>query len=180
MAVSTSCGPERGLEQALEKIAGLDGALALRPGGLHLAVERQETSRQFGGRIGESERAAERAAIADGGVADMRQRAREQRRVLGDDVGSFGGGVAGQRTDLDRAVLARDAVEPADAVDIDQQGRLRQPHIERGDQALPAGEQAGVLMLAEQRDGFLERARLFVGEWRRLHVSSLEAAFFLL
>src|ERR1019366_8018475 len=27
-------------------------------------------------------------------------------------------------------------------------------------------------MLSQQRDRFLERAHLFVGEWRRLHVSS--------
>ena len=39
--------------------------------------------------------------------------------------------------------LQRDAVEPADAVDVDEQGGMAQPHIERGDQALPAGEQRG-------------------------------------
>ena len=33
-------------------------------------------------------------------------------------------------------------VEPADAVDVDQQRWRRQPHVERGDQALPAGRAA--------------------------------------
>ena len=75
----------------------------------------------------------------------MRQGARDQRRVPAMIVGALGGGMARQRADLHHAVLERDAVEPADAVDVDQQGRRRQPHVERGDQALPAGEQAGVL-----------------------------------
>ena len=161
---------QRGLEQALEEILCLDGALALRAGRLDFAVERQQAGRQFGGRVGKGDGAAERAAVADRRVADMRHGARDQRRVLGDDVGALGGGVARQCADLDHAVFERDAVEAVDAVDVDQQGRRRQPHVEGGDQALPAGEQARV-RLAEQRNGLLGRARLFVGEWRRFHVS---------
>ena len=172
MAVEHVLRPERGLEQALEEILRPDGALALGAGGVDFAIERQQAGRQFGGRIGEGDGAAERAAIADGGVADMRHGARDQRRVFGDQLGAFGLGMAHQRADLDLAVFVRDAVESADAVDVDQQARGGQPHIERGDQALPTRQQARVLMLAEQRNRFLERARFFVGEWRRLHASS--------
>ena len=59
IAVSTSLRPERGLEQALEEIVGLDRALAVRPGDLDLAAERQQAGRQFGRRIGEGDRAAD-------------------------------------------------------------------------------------------------------------------------
>ena len=76
------------------------------------------------------------------------------------------------------AVFVRNAVEPGNAVDVDQQGRRRQPHVERGDQALPTGEQAGVAMLAQQRNRFVERLRLFVCKRRWLHATLLPALFY--
>ena len=98
---------ERGLEQALEEIVGLDRALALSAGDLDLAAEREQARRQLGRRIGEGDRAAERAAVADRGVADMRHRQRDQRRVPGDLGGALGLRVTRQRADLDHAVLQR-------------------------------------------------------------------------
>ena len=50
--------------------------------------------------------------------------------------------------------------------------RRRQPHVERGDQALPTGEQAGVACSPNSATASSSRARFLVGEWRRLHVSS--------
>src|SRR5262249_9345828 len=46
------------------------------------------------------------------------------------------------------------------------------PHVERGDQALPAGENPRIGMLAEQRDRVLDRFRLGKSEWRRLQGAS--------
>ncbi len=163
--------PERGLEQTLEKILRPYGALALGPGRVDFGVERQQAGRQFGGRVGEGDRAPERATVADGGMTDMRYGARDQRRVFGDQLGTFGLRMAHQRAEFDFAVFMRNAAEPADAVDVDQQSGRRQPHVERGDQALPAGQQTRIL-LAEERNRFLDRARLFVGKWRRLHECS--------
>src|SRR6516225_5785143 len=108
----------------------------------------------------------------------MRHSARDQRRVLRDSLGAFGRGVAGEGADLDLAAFVRDAIEPTYAVDVDQQRRSRQPHVERGDKALASREQASVLVLAEQCDRFLDRPRLFIGERRRLHLSLPE--FFLI
>ena len=81
-------------------------------------------------------------------MADMRHGERNQRRVARDQVRAFGLGVAGERADLDVAVLQRDAVEPVDVIDVDQQRRVRQPHVQRGDQALAAGEDARVAAAA--------------------------------
>ena len=113
-------------------------------------------------------------------MADMRQRARDQRRVLRDRVGAFGLRVTRERADLDRPPFAAMSSSPLmPLMSISRVGR-GQPHVERGDQALPAGEQTGVLVLAEQRDRFVERPRAFVGEWRRLHVVVLPEVFFLI
>src|SRR5262249_53344693 len=72
--------PKRGLEQAREEIIGFDRELPLRPDDFDFAIERDDARRQFGGRIGEGERAADGAAVADRGVADMWQRQSDQRR----------------------------------------------------------------------------------------------------
>jgi hypothetical protein len=63
---------QRGLEQILEEIVGRHVARTLRSGDGDLAAEREETCRQFGCRIGEGDRAADGAAIADRRMADMR------------------------------------------------------------------------------------------------------------
>ena len=88
MAVSTSLRAERGFEQAFEKIASLHGALAGLGRDFNLAVEREQAGRQLGGRVGKGDRAAERAAVADGGVADVRHGQRDQRRVPGNVGGA--------------------------------------------------------------------------------------------
>ena len=75
---------KRRLEQALEEVVGLHDAPALGANNLDLATQRQQAGWQFRRRIGKSDRAAKRAAIADRGVADVRHGKRDQRRVLGD------------------------------------------------------------------------------------------------
>src|SRR5215470_8724661 len=160
---------KRGLEQALEEIIGFDRELPLRPDDFDFATERDDACRQFGGRIGEGERAADGAAVADRGVADMRQRQRDERRRLRDLGGAFRLRVPHQRADLDVGVFQRDPVEPADAVDVDQQRGLAQPHIERGDQALPAGEQPRIVV-GEQLDRVGDRASLGIGKRCRLQI----------
>ena len=119
MAVRTSCGPSAVSNRPLKKVLRPDGALALGTDRIDLTIERQQTGRQFGGRIGEGDGAAKRAAVTDRGVADMRHGARDQGRVFGDQLGAFGLGMAHQRAELDLAVFVRDAAESADAVDVD-------------------------------------------------------------
>jgi len=98
--------------------------------------------------------------------------------ISGDDTGTFDLGVPRQGAYLDELALLGDAIEPLDAVDIDQQFRCGKAHIQRGNQALPTRKQPRVvLVFGKQRHRFLERAHPGVGEWRRLHVSS--PSFFL-
>ena len=128
-----------------------------------MSISPSSASRQAGNSAAGSANAIEppkRAAIADRGMADVRHRPCNQRRVPCDDVGALGLRMARERADLDGAVLDRDAVEAVDAVDIDQQSGCRQPHIERGDQALPAGQQPRVLCLPSSVTRLVERARL--------------------
>ena len=66
--------PQVGLEQTLEEILGLDLALAASAGQHQRRAERHRAGRKFGRRIGIGETAAERAAIADRDMADMRRR----------------------------------------------------------------------------------------------------------
>ena len=55
------------------------------------------------------------------------------------------------RADLDAPVFQRDTIQPHNIVDVDQQRRARQPHVERGNQALPAGQETRfAVVLAEQ------------------------------
>src|SRR5579864_1094874 len=156
-----------------------DHALAGWAGDLDLAAERQQAGGKLGGGIGEGDRSADRAAVADRGMGDVRQSARQKRRVLGDVALALGLGVAHQRADLDRAVVPLDTIEAREAVDVDQRVRCGESRIERGDEALTAGEQTRAFAVpSEQVDRVVERARLVIGEWRRLHAqSSLWALF---
>ena len=111
---------KRGLEQALEEIIGLDRELPLRPDDFDFAIECDDARRQFGGRIGEGKRAADGAAVADRGVADMRQRQSDERGRSRDFGRAFRLRVTHQRADLDVGVFQHDPVESADSVDVDQ------------------------------------------------------------
>ena len=75
ISVSSSSGAERGLEEAREEVAGGDLARC-RPGRATTSVasEREQRRRQVGRRVAVRERAADRAAVADLRVADLRRR----------------------------------------------------------------------------------------------------------
>ena len=169
-------GGERGLEQALEEIVGLDGAGALRPGDGQFAIQRKHACRQFGGRISEGDRAADRAAIADRGMTDMRHGQGDERSPPGELGRAFGLRVAHQRADFQMSVARHNPVESADAVEVDQQGGMAQSHIKRGDQALSASEEARVVS-AQQFDRMRDRASLGIGKRCRLQSSPPSGVF---
>src|SRR2546430_5200607 len=81
----------------------------------------------------------------------------------------FGLRMAHQRADLDVSILGRNSIEAGDSIDVDQQSRPAEPHVERSDQALSAGEQPRVIG-AEQLDSMRKRARLCIGKRCRLQV----------
>ena len=87
ISVSSSSGPQRRLEQALEEVGRRDLALAGRPARDQGRVQREDHRRQVGRGVAVRERAADRAAVPDlriadlaGGVGQQRQFAGQQRR----------------------------------------------------------------------------------------------------
>ena len=80
--------PKIGLEQALEEILGLHLALARDAAQHQRRSERHGASRQLGRRIGIGQAAAERAAVADRDVADVRRGVGQQRQMLSGPVRS--------------------------------------------------------------------------------------------
>ena len=77
---------ERRLEHALEEFVRRDCTAALHAGNLEFSLERDHAGRQFRRRIGIGERTANRATIADRHMRDVGHCARNQRRLLGDDL----------------------------------------------------------------------------------------------
>ena len=133
-------------------------------------VERHRAGRQFGGGVGERDAAAEGAAVADRGMGDMRHGVRDQRQMFGHKRRRQHLGMAGERADPHRPVLQRDAFQRVDAVDVDQEAGLGEPHVQRRHQALAAGEDAGfALMLRKKLQDAVEAFRPDIGEARRLH-----------
>ena len=94
--------PEVGLEQRLEEAGGRNAPLALLPGDDQHRVERQRARRQLRVRIGEREAAAERAAVADRRMRDMRDRVGDERQVLAHLRRALDLGVGAQRADAHR------------------------------------------------------------------------------
>ncbi len=167
----------RRLVEVDEEIVRLDDADAVRAGDLDRAAERQQAGRQFGRGIGERDRAAERAAVADRGVGDMRQGQCEQRRMGGDKRRGEGLGMAHQRADAQPFPVKLDAVEAGNAVDVHQHARAREPHIEQRDKALPARDDAGLAGTgAEQRKRLRDRSRSRIGRTERASLASSRTA----
>ena len=79
-------------------------------------------------------------------MTDMGHRQCDQRGVARDIGRALCLDVANQRPDLDRSVLVAYAVEAGNAVDVDQQCRPVEPHVEGCNQALPAGKQSCLLV----------------------------------
>ena len=82
--------------------------------------------------------------------------------------------VPDQRTDDEPLGLQADPVEPGQAVDVDERGRSGQTHVERGDQALTARQDAAIGAVAlEQSQGLVERGGPMIGELDGLHAGIL-------
>jgi hypothetical protein len=133
-------------------------------------AERHDAGRQFGRRVRLRETAAEGAAIADGAVGDERDRAVNERREPGHGGRAADGAVPRESADAQMAVALLDRLEPGDAVDVDEESRLEQAHVERRYQTLPAGEDLRVIAVSfERREYVVQRIRAAIVESRRLH-----------
>ena len=163
-------GLQVGFEQALEEILGLHLALAGQAAEHQGRAERHRAGRQFGRRIGVGEAAAERAAVADRDMADMRRGLAQQRKMLADQIGREQFAVPRQRAEPHRAVGVRLAAQLLEVADVDQELRRRQPHVETGEQTLAAGDRHGFAAGVRQHlIGVRQRRRPEIAEVPGLH-----------
>ncbi len=140
------------------------------PATVALAVERDGDGRQLGGGIGVRDAADDRATVARRGMADERERLRQQRGVRGDQRRALRRALAHERADPQPpVVLALDRIQPGQRGEVDQQlGRRRQPCGERRNQALAAGEHPRAVA-AQQLGRGGDRRRAGEREGRQAH-----------
>ena len=113
-------GLEIGLEEPGVELA--DGDLALTAGALHdeCAAEGEHHGREIGGGIGVGQRAANRAAMADLGIAHMAGGVMEQGSGAAEQFAGLEIAMAGERTDGDVISGIADEAEIVEAADVDQ------------------------------------------------------------
>ena len=146
--VSTTSSPGASVVREVrhEEVVRGDLAPAARAVGDDGAAQRDEAQRQLRRAVGVGDRPADRSPVPRHEVADERQR-RADERV--DAV------VVGERRLTRPSHRTQDAVrvDPVDpgAVQVDQQGRPYEPHVERGHEALAARDRLRVLPALGQR-----------------------------
>ena len=165
-----------GHQQVLEEVARGDRAGAGRGLQVDGGAEQDEHRGYVGARVGVGDVAADRAAVADLGVADVAGGLGEHRAVRGENVGSRDLGVGGQRADPDRAARLGDALEFIETADVDDDGRLRESQLHHRDQAVAAGHQLRVLVLLQQAEGFIDRSGAAVIELGWVHIGAPDSA----
>ena len=125
--------------------------------------------RQFGGRIGVGEAAADGAAIARLAMADMAQRLGQERAVLGDFRRKFEVALAGHGADAHPAIADRDAAQFVEAAEIDEMIDDHVAEVHHRHERLPAGQNLGVGQARQQLGRFLEPPRRVIVEGRWFH-----------
>ena len=91
------------------------------------------------------DRPADRAAVAHLRITDLAGGVGEQRDVLGQHVGALDVHVPCQRADGDVVAGVTDVGQVAQPADVDQHGWLGQPQPHQRQQAVPAGEELGLV-----------------------------------
>src|SRR5438094_133626 len=109
-------------------------------------------------RLPRSEVAADRREVPHQRVGDHLARVVEQRIARANDLRLFQLGFPRQRADGEDAVGLADVRETGDAVDVHDVRRAREAQLHQRDEALPSGEDLGLLAESrEQRRGVVER-----------------------
>ena len=114
--------------------------------------------------------AADRAAIADGGVRDISDGLGQKRRLFRDLPRGQQIGLPRQRANPDGTSLDANAAKARNAGNIDEKFRRQQAHIQRRHKTLPASNQLRALPMPRQKpDGLLDARHADVIESRSLH-----------
>ena len=80
--------------------------------------------------------------------------------------------VSGQRPDVNMTVVDADALEFVQPADVNQGSGTGQPQPHQGQQAVTAGQQPGIFMVAKHLNGLGHGAGLVVVKIRCVHTSS--------
>src|SRR5262245_9215706 len=122
------------------------------------------------------ERAADRAAMANLRVADEFGRLDEKRAPGGQQGVAHERRVPREGSDRDPVAILADVAQVVEAADVDEHARPRDAELHRRDQRVPAGEELGLVVAAEQLDRLLDRPGPLVREGSRDHTPALAAA----
>jgi hypothetical protein len=142
---------ERGFEVADEEIGGRDRALAVRALSQQFGVERERAGGQVTRRVAVGQGAAQRAAVADLGVAHLCGDVGKDAAVRPYERVPYHRGMRGGCADDDAVPVVADALQRLEASDVDERGRGCQAQFHQREQAVPAGEDLGVLTVLRQR-----------------------------
>jgi hypothetical protein len=118
------------------------------------------------------DRATNRAAIPDLGVADVAHRLAKQRHSLCDYLGALQVRLPDQCPQTHRIAVHLDSIETRNAVDVDKNRRPSKSQVEQRHKTLPTGKHLPFApVLAEEVNNSLEIGRAFVRKRRRLHLN---------
>ena len=143
---------------------------AVRSLGHERAAQRQDRCGKIRRGVGVRQRAADRAAVANLGIAHLSRYMPQQGALGRQQVAGLQRTVPSQRTYGDVVAAVVDVAEVGHAADVDDHAGHRQAQLHHRQQGVAARQQLGlVAVLAEQSDGLGGGTRPFVVECCRNH-----------
>ncbi len=154
---------------SLEEVGDGDGAGTVGALHLHAALHHRDDGAPVGGGVGVGEVATDGAPVPHLRVADAPGHLGHQGVGVPHVVGTGNLAVGRQRADLDMVVVDGNSLEVVQPANVNQVGGTGQPQPHQGQQAVSAGQQPGIFVVAEHLDSFGHRAGLVVAKFRRVH-----------
>ena len=108
-------------------------------------AEHGDDAKIIAGGVGVGQGPAEGATVPDLGVGEVLDRLGDERGVLGDQGVGPDRRVLGHRPDHDRVAVVADAAQRVDPAEVDDHLGRVEPHPEHREQALPAGQDLGLV-----------------------------------
>ena len=107
-------------------------------------------------------------------MTDMRHSKGDGTGMVDHERRGFDVGMPGEGADHEAFGSEADSVQSGQPIDVDERGGRGQSHVQRGDEALSARENAPIGSVAlEQGQGLIERDGAMIGERRRFHAGIL-------
>ena len=167
-------GGQRGLVEATEEGLGRYVPPTIRAVKMHYRTAGQRDGRILRSRVRQGGAAADRAAVADGGVRDVRHGLRKERRVPSDLSGAQDLHMARQCADPQPCRSDDDAAQLRQPRDVHEKPGLTEAEVESGDEALPASQHASIrTMLGQRREDLADVASAKISEGCGFHLDPI-------